>query len=190
MSEIHVLTTGEAARYCGVNFRTVIRWIERGQLKAYKLPGRGDHRICVEDFVGFLRDNAMPVPNTLAVPSRKVLLLTTDSELTSVGCQTLENIGCETEVAGDSFSAGILLAHFKPVLLVIDANLVGDGGFQMLDYLRSRSEYANLRILVAPSGDDRDTTRWLDAGADALLSQREERGELAAKAKLLLEANG
>ena len=36
----NVLTTGEAARYCDVNFRTVIRWIEKGYLKAYKLPGR------------------------------------------------------------------------------------------------------------------------------------------------------
>jgi len=189
MSELHVLTTGEAARYCGVNFRTVIRWIERGQLKAYKLPGRGDHRICVEDFVGFLRDNSMPVPNDLAVPSRKVLLVTTDPELTSSGVQTLKNIGCEIEVAGDSFSAGILLANAKPALLVIDASLMGDGGFQVLDYLRSRSEYANLRILVVPSEDDLDKARWLDAGADALLAHREERGELAAKAKLLLEAD-
>ncbi len=40
-----VLTTGEAARICGVNFRTVLRWIDRGLLPAYKLPGRGDRRV-------------------------------------------------------------------------------------------------------------------------------------------------
>ena len=38
-----VYTTGEIAKFVGVNFRTVIRWIERGQLDGYKLPGRGDH---------------------------------------------------------------------------------------------------------------------------------------------------
>ncbi|WP_413664235.1 helix-turn-helix domain-containing protein [Microbulbifer sp. EKSA008] len=189
MSELHVLTTGEAARYCGVNFRTVIRWIERGQLKAYKLPGRGDHRICVEDFVGFLRDNSMPVPNDLAVPSRKVLLLTTDPELTSGGRQALQQMGCEVEVASDSFSAGILMASAKPALLVVDTGLLGESGFQVLDYLRSRSEYSNLSILVVPSDDDGEKARWLDAGADALLTHRSEHGELSAKAKLLLEAD-
>ncbi|TNF38926.1 MAG: response regulator, partial [Gammaproteobacteria bacterium] len=39
------LTTGDIARYCQVNFRSVIRWIERGLLKAHKLPGRGDNRV-------------------------------------------------------------------------------------------------------------------------------------------------
>ena len=53
MTDKNTLTTGEAAKYCGVNFRTVIRCIERGHLKAYKLPGRGDNRIPVKDCVRF-----------------------------------------------------------------------------------------------------------------------------------------
>ncbi|WP_346838715.1 helix-turn-helix domain-containing protein [Microbulbifer sp. SAOS-129_SWC] len=187
MNELHVLTTGEAARYCGVNFRTVIRWIERGQLKAYKLPGRGDHRICVEDFVGFLRDNAMPVPNELATASRKVLMLTGDSELTGLGRQALQQTGCEVDVACDSFTAGTMMAACKPALLLLDANLSGVEVFQILDHLRSRGEYANVRTLVVVPADDGDQQRWLDAGADALLTQVADRAELIAKVKLLLE---
>ncbi|AMX01514.1 response regulator [Microbulbifer thermotolerans] len=187
MNELHVLTTGEAAKYCGVNFRTVIRWIERGQLKAYKLPGRGDHRICVEDFVGFLRDNAMPIPSELAAASRKVLLLTDNPELTAAGRQALQEAGCDVEVAGDSFVAGALMAGSKPALMVIDACFVGAKGFQILDHLRSRSEYANVRVLVIASAEDRDQQRWLDAGADALADYPVARSELAAKVKLLLD---
>lgn len=187
MNELHVLTTGEAARYCGVNFRTVIRWIERGQLKAYKLPGRGDHRICVEDFVGFLRDNAMPVPSELAGASRKVLMLAGDPELTGTGRQVLQQEGCEVDVAGDAFVAGTLMAGCKPALLLIDANLAGVNGFQILDHLRSGSEYANVRVLVVVPSGDRDQQRWLDAGADALVAQAADRGELSAKVKLLLD---
>ena len=40
-----ILTTGDIAKYCNVNFRTVVRWVERGLLKSHKLPGRGDNRI-------------------------------------------------------------------------------------------------------------------------------------------------
>ena len=39
------LTSGEIASYCDVNLRTVIRWIESGKLKGFKLPGRGNNRV-------------------------------------------------------------------------------------------------------------------------------------------------
>ena len=74
MTDKQALTTGEAAKYCGVNFRTVIRWIERGHLDAYKLPGRGDNRIPVDTFVDFLRQNDMPVPDELVADDRRLLL--------------------------------------------------------------------------------------------------------------------
>ena len=59
------LTTGEIAQYCGVNFRTVIRWIKRGYLDAYQLPGRGDNRVKIIDFIDFLDRFNMPVPDDL-----------------------------------------------------------------------------------------------------------------------------
>lgn len=57
------LTTGEVASFCDVNFRTVIRWIKRGHLKAYQLPGRGDNRIVIKDFLQFLVEHSMPIPD-------------------------------------------------------------------------------------------------------------------------------
>ncbi|MBB5212981.1 response regulator [Microbulbifer hydrolyticus] len=187
MSEVHVLTTGEAARYCGVNFRTVIRWIERGQLKAYKLPGRGDHRICVEDFVGFLRDNAMPVPAELGSATRKVLLVADSPEL-AASRQLLQQAGVEVEIAGDSFTAGALLATSKPAMLVLDTNLDGVNGFQVLDMIRCRSEFSSLSVLViAPNGDS-NQQHWLDAGADAVVAASCDRNELVGRINLLLDA--
>lgn len=75
MKDKQALTTGEVAKYCGVNFRTVIRWIERGHLEAYKLPGRGDNRIPVESFIAFLHSNQMPVPEDLTQKTQSLLLL-------------------------------------------------------------------------------------------------------------------
>ncbi len=62
---IKSLTTGEIALLCGVNIRTVIRWIQRGHLKAYQLPGRGDNRVMLQDFLEFLKANQMPIPKEL-----------------------------------------------------------------------------------------------------------------------------
>jgi two-component system, cell cycle sensor histidine kinase and response regulator CckA len=64
VSKKKVFTTGETAKWCGVNFRTVLRWIERGQLNAYRLPGkRGDFRITSDSLLTFLHENQMPIPD-------------------------------------------------------------------------------------------------------------------------------
>ena len=75
MQEQRTLTTGDIAKYCGVNFRTVIRWVDRGILKSYRLPGRGDNRIKAHDFVAFLKKNNMPIPAEFKQFCRRVLIV-------------------------------------------------------------------------------------------------------------------
>ena len=70
-----VLTTGEAAKYCGVSFRTVIRWVEQKKLKGYSLPGRGDKRILMVDLIEFLNANAMPIPQELVKTNDRILIV-------------------------------------------------------------------------------------------------------------------
>lgn len=55
-------TTGAVARHCGVHLRTVLRWIERGEIQAFQLPGRGDHRVASADLAVFLRRHGIPLP--------------------------------------------------------------------------------------------------------------------------------
>jgi len=64
-----MLTTGDIARYCDVTPRTVIRWIQRGHLRAHQLPGRGDNRVDPSDFLVFLDKHALPVPVEFAPAS-------------------------------------------------------------------------------------------------------------------------
>ena len=59
------LTTTEVADYCGVHFRTVIRWINKGILIGFKLPGRGDNRVLVQDLANFMITNEIPIPDEL-----------------------------------------------------------------------------------------------------------------------------
>ena len=55
------VTTGFVAEHCGVNNATVLRWIEKGHLPAFRLP-EGHYRIYGEDFTGFLAKYNIPVP--------------------------------------------------------------------------------------------------------------------------------
>ena len=54
------LTAGIVAEYCGVSKVTVLRWIKKGYLAAFRLPG-GHNRIRRDDFTEFLTKHSMPI---------------------------------------------------------------------------------------------------------------------------------
>ncbi len=188
MTDVQVLTTGEAAKYCGVNFRTVIRWIERGRLKAYKLPGRGDHRIQVEDFVHFLRENRMPVPEELAGHYRTVLVIEDQPEMAAAIRRVLKRAGYEVELAQDGFVAGTLLSRCKPALITLDLKMPGIDGYQVLNYIREHEEHAQAKVLVISAETREGLERALREGADDVLSKPFDNSELLDKVQALIEA--
>ena len=54
------LTTGVIAQYCGVSKVTVVRWIRKGYLPAFRFPS-GQYRIRRDDFGKFLAKYSIPV---------------------------------------------------------------------------------------------------------------------------------
>lgn len=188
MDKVQVLTTGEAAKYCGVNFRTVIRWIERGRLEAYKLPGRGDHRIKVEDFVVFLESNEMPVPDELkpmnATP--KVLVVEDQLEMASAMRRVLRRAGFDVEVASDGFAAGLLLAQHQPCLVTLDIKMPGMDGYEVLKLMREQVVYKHVKVLVVSAETPAGMQKALEFGADDILSKPFDNNDLLDKIESLI----
>ena len=61
MSADH-LTTGQAAKLCGVATKTIIKWLASGLLKGgYILPGTRHRRIPKANLVAFMREHGMPL---------------------------------------------------------------------------------------------------------------------------------
>ena len=54
------ITTGAVAEYCGVSKVTILRWISKGYLIAFRLP-EGHYRIHRDDFSKFLEKHSIPV---------------------------------------------------------------------------------------------------------------------------------
>ena len=125
-----VLTSSEAARLCGVSFRTVIRWIERGQLQAYRLPGRGDYRVPASELRRFMRTNAIPEPTELKrdMP-RRILIVEDEPNMARAMGRALTRAGFETASVSDGFQAGLLLHSYRPGLLTLDLRMPGVDGF-------------------------------------------------------------
>ena len=183
-----VLSSGDVARYCGVHFRTVIRWIEKGRLKGYKLPGRGNNRIDEEDFITFLKDNKMPIPDGLLNENKRVLIVDDERPMAAAIQRVLRNAGYETEIAYDGFQAGSLLTSFKPSLMTLDLSMPNMNGFEVLEYMKYKEQFKNVKVLVISALDDKELNRAKDAGAHACVSKPFQKKYLLEEVEKVLEA--
>jgi len=167
------LTTGDIAKLCGVNFRTVIRWIQRGHLKAFQLPGRGDNRVQVADFIDFLQENDMPVPEELRPAVGRVLVVQQDGRTAKGLVKALENAGYETELATDGFSAGALAKSFGPAVMTVDVGMKGIDGAQAIRLMRGDPDLRLTKViaLTAASTSKKKRTELISAGADEVLDK-------------------
>jgi hypothetical protein len=60
MSKKKFVTTGEIARICEVSPKTVIAWIERKQLRSFRI-GRGPRKVTLADLYEFLGSRNFPI---------------------------------------------------------------------------------------------------------------------------------
>ncbi len=187
-SKSKALTTGEVAKYCDVNFRTVIRWIERGVLEAYQLPGRGDNRVPVDAFLRFLEENNMPIPDGFQVQENSRILIIEDEEKMARSIErVLRRLGFETEIAENGFIAGALLLSYKPALVTLDLRMPGLNGFDVLKYIRNKPQLKHLKVLIVSGELPNQLERAVKEGADDSLAKPFSNSDLEAKVKALIE---
>jgi len=177
------LTTGEAAKLCGVNFRTIIRWIEKGWLKGYKLPGRGDHRIPKEELIAFLKEQNMPIPPELGTSEEsidyyQVLVVDDERPLADAVTRLLKRKGYKVKTAYNGLTAGILLQRFKPKVVILDLQMPGVSGLEVIEYIRKDSDLSILKILVVSAATEELLQAARDAGADLVKAKPLDETEL------------
>lgn len=197
------LTTGEIAKHCGVNFRTVIRWIEKGYIEAYKLPGRGDNRVTVDSFLKFLKSNNMPVPaefeqadavlpasaeaSVEASRQKNKVLVIEDEELMAKSIKrSVLRAGYEVEVAANGIEAGIMLERFRPDLITLDLQMPGMSGFDVLEALRANESYRGIKVLVVSAATKVKMLEVMDLGVDEVLEKPFKSEDLVSRLSVLM----
>lgn len=166
-----IYTSGEVAKYTGVNFRTVIRWIERGDLDGYKLPGRGDHRVRHSDLVQFMNKNEIPLPSEWCLVQKKALVVDDDVQMAQAIARIFKRLGWEVKLAHDGFEAGVLLAEFKPTIMTLDLKMPHMDGNKVLISTREKFSKHELNIIVISAQDRADLEHALSLGADSVLEK-------------------
>ena len=163
-------TTGQVAEFCDVSQRTVINWIERGELSAHKLPGRGDRRISRPELEAFFTRNNLPLPEGLHAPGRSILVVDDDAEMSASLARLFKSEGFEVSVASDGFAAGLMLAQLRPALMTLDLHLPGLNGWQVLERLQTQP-IEGLKILVVSAADAQELARATELGAHGVVSK-------------------
>ncbi|AXR07897.1 response regulator [Salinimonas sediminis] len=166
------LTSGEIATYCDVNLRTVIRWIESGKLKGFKLPGRGNNRVLEEDFLAFLEQHDMPIPEPLKNKASPSILIVDDELPVAKSIQRVaRRAGFDPLIATGGFQAGVMLSQHNPTLMTLDLSMPGMDGYSVIQFTREQARYKQLKIIVISALDATSLERALQMGADAVLAK-------------------
>lgn len=201
------LTTGEVAKYCGVNFRTVIRWIEKGYIQAYKLPGRGDNRVTISEFKAFLVKNNMPIPEAFLDESvqenaeergqvkyepedcgsalLKVLVVEDETLMAKSMSRTIKRSGFDVCTVSNGIQAGIMLERYRPDIVTLDLQMPGMSGYDVLRALRDNTEYSSIKVLIVSAATREKLQEAIALGGDDVLEKPFRAEELKSKLDLL-----
>jgi CheY-like chemotaxis protein len=171
-----VLTTGDVAKYCHVTIPTVCSWIKKGHLASYTLP-TGHHRILPGEFRAFLNRNGMPINERYFSDQEaqaRILIVDDEPQVADVIKEMLARDEARFSVAStsDPFEAGMLVASFRPHLVVLDLMMPGVDGFQVCQRIRRDPEATHTRILIVTGFSEAENIeKALALGADGLMEK-------------------
>jgi two-component system response regulator TctD len=115
----------------------------------------------------------------------RILIVEDDLTLAEAISRRLLKQGHAADVALDGTKADNILRHQAFDLIILDLNLPGLGGEQVLSLLRQRSSTTPVLVLTA-RGQIEDRISLLDLGADDYLTKPFDFGELEARSRALL----
>lgn len=141
-------TTGQISKICKVDKKTVSKWIKEGRLKAYQLPS-GDNRIQHDKLLDFLKTYNFPIPEELAEPvTKKLLIVDDDKRMVSSLHRLFYNDNYQIETAYDGFEAGFKIVSFKPNVIILDLKMPGIDGITIAEKIKKDLKNENIKIIV------------------------------------------
>jgi excisionase family DNA binding protein len=163
-------TTGQIAKRCSVAPRTASKWIDRGHLKGWRIPGSKDRRVYREDLIAFLKANEMKLGDLETEATPRVLLVAVGGSTRAALTHALT--GCDVRCSADGFAAGLKVSEWRPDVVVVDLSMGSHTALTMARAIRGASGDDWRPTLVALYGDDGSPVPLVsDDGFDAGFSQ-------------------
>ncbi|MEM7705881.1 MAG: response regulator [Pseudomonadota bacterium] len=143
-----VVGTKEAARRLGVSVRTIQLWVEDGLLSAWKTPG-GHRRIEESSLEQLLESRQSDGP--AASPSECDVLIVEDDQTMQAYYQALIDIlgsNARVRFAENGFEGLVAIGRFNPALVIVDVDMPGMDGLQMIAAVDRSRLCAGTRMVV------------------------------------------
>lgn len=174
------MTTGKAARICGVGLNTIKSWIRSGHIQAIQLPS-GHWRISAAELDRFLAsagqqsstEESCAAPALRAEPFR-ILVVDDDPHIHAFvedACM-VGGINAEFVFAHDGYAGLIEIGRFSPHLLVLDIMMPEINGLELIQRVKKDAGLAGtMSTLVLTGAQDRRLVmhQISKAGPDAIL---------------------
>jgi len=200
---VTLITTGKAARICGVGLNTIKSWIKGGHIRGIQLPS-GHWRIPVTELDRFLATSVLAAKvrkiadPEISMPSTKrsrVLAVDDDPHMHAFVEDTCLFGGIDAEFlfCSDGFAGLIEIGRFKPDLLVLDIMMPQINGLELIQRLKQDEALAaTMPILVMTGAQDRRLVmhRLEQSGPDAILHKPVAAEALVAAVSRLLADHG
>lgn len=141
-------TTKQIAELCGVHITTAIRWIDSGELPAYRTPG-GRRRVTAEDLRDFFARHKIPVEGELARPRPLVLVVDDEALVLRSASRELTKVDRYDIVTTTSgYEALLLVGERAPQLVVLDIVMPGIDGYEVLASIKRNPATKNTQVLA------------------------------------------
>ena len=171
---MELLTISQASKYSMVDTKTIINWIETGDLPALKTSG-GHRRIKKSDLDKFLKERRISVPAEAKVEARKKILVVDDDKIiveTIVQALEEDEFGYDLISAADGFEAGLQVSHFMPDLLILDIMMPDINGYEVCRKIKSNPASKDIKIIVLSAYLNEEAFDQMKTyGADACFSK-------------------
>jgi len=167
-----IFTTGEAAEICKISQQTIIRCIDRGILRGFRMPGSRFRRIPLSVLIAFMKDNGIP-PNFLNNGKPKILVVDDDPEIVKLFVRLLErDERFHVKTARTGYYAGILTREFMPDLIILDCRVPDVNGNVVCQTIRKNPNFEHMKIVIVSGVVNQDEINdLLRSGADEFVKK-------------------
>lgn len=131
MNADDLFTAPQVAKICSTDLKTIHNWVNRGEIKSFRTPGR-HLRFRRQDILDFLDRFGYPIPEGFS-PSRKKAVICDETDANLKSMKRIFAREFDVEVFGDYVDALLAVGRQRPDLLIINGS--GDDVARLVDRL-------------------------------------------------------
>jgi len=148
----------DLARILGIHRVTVTNWIKKGALKAIRTPG-GRYRVSREDLISFLDAHGTPIPASLRVKEKKLVVAIDDDESVLTLLEEFFSTDdmpyiYKLKTFINPIDAALFIGDQKPNLILLDLLMPELSGFDMAEKIQKASPHSQIIVLTGYATDE------------------------------------